>query len=209
MDTLIRMRFPTGPGSRFARPIKPPTASVEATPTGTSSRRDLAATSSRPASGRSATSSVTCWALSTCTTSGSSGIQSSRRESATGDSWEAVGGTDTSDLRFLERPNPFWKRTSLSFRTDSPRHVLARIYDASGRIVRTLVDEPLSTGRHDVSWDGRPADRSRAPGIYFARLRADGSPLTRKLVLLEQGVGSRGGASTLSDRGYTRPSSGR
>ena len=45
------------------------------------------------------------------------------------------------------------------------------MYDASGRLVRQIVDEELPSGLHTARWDGR--DRSGRPvatGVYFAKL---------------------------------------
>jgi flagellar hook assembly protein FlgD len=41
--------------------------------------------------------------------------------------------------------------------------------------VRTLVDGPVSAGRHEVAWDGRDESATVvAAGVYFARLQAPG-----------------------------------
>ena len=71
-------------------------------------------------------------------------------------------------------PNPF-KRTTL-FRYDLPNAapVSLRVFDVSGRLVRTLADhEPTGPGRHTAVWDGRNAlGQDTSSGIYFAVLRA-------------------------------------
>jgi hypothetical protein len=63
------------------------------------------------------------------------------------------------------------------------------VYDASGRLVRSLVDSgnrALEPGRYDVTWDGR--DRSGAKtarGVYLVRLDTGSESVGRKLVLLD------------------------
>jgi len=60
-----------------------------------------------------------------------------------------------------------------------------RIYDVSGRHVRTLVDRSLDPGEHYSFWDGRwDSGREAATGIYLYRLIANGEELTRKMILL-------------------------
>ncbi len=59
------------------------------------------------------------------------------------------------------------------------------VYDVTGRLVGTLVNEPRLAGAHTVMWDAKD-DRGRevASGIYFLRLFHAGEVRTRKLVLL-------------------------
>lgn len=53
------------------------------------------------------------------------------------------------------RPNPFNSATLLRFRTAESGMVNLKVYDVSGREVRTLVDEWRQPGSHTVLWDGR------------------------------------------------------
>ncbi len=72
------------------------------------------------------------------------------------------------------RPNPFTSRANISYAVPvDGRHVEIRIFDVSGRLVKTLVNEPSLPGTHSVQWDGRD-DRgtSVAPGVYFYRMNA-------------------------------------
>ncbi|MBP6875953.1 MAG: T9SS type A sorting domain-containing protein [Candidatus Eisenbacteria bacterium] len=85
----------------------------------------------------------------------------------------------------MARPNPFTGRTEISFQLASEMPVALRIFDASGRLVRTLIDDVMSAGDHGVSWDGRTQDGGVvSPGIYFYAFRAEGSETTRKLILM-------------------------
>jgi hypothetical protein len=84
-------------------------------------------------------------------------------------------------------PNPFNPRTLIRY--DVPEgggEVTLRIFDVSGRLVKTLVAARRSAGRQSVRWDGRDeAGRAVASGVYFCRMQADSFVQTRKLVLLE------------------------
>ena len=64
-------------------------------------------------------------------------------------------------------------------------HVVLRIYDVSGRLVRSLVSGTVQeAGRHSVEWDGRDAaEAATRAGLYFGRLEAGGESDVRRLVL--------------------------
>jgi flagellar hook assembly protein FlgD len=60
-----------------------------------------------------------------------------------------------------------------------------RIYDAAGRLVRTLVDGARPAGRYSELWDGLDSRGGAvASGIYFYRLDAGAFTQTKKMVLL-------------------------
>jgi hypothetical protein len=96
---------------------------------------------------------------------------------------------DTPPLRtFLaqNRPNPFNPTTIIAFGLAEAGDVTIRIYDASGRLVRTLVDRHYTPGQFEVTWNGRDgAYRPIASGVYFYTLETSGKRITRKLVLLK------------------------
>jgi endonuclease I len=73
-------------------------------------------------------------------------------------------------------PNPFSTRTTLVYDLPRTTHVSLRIYDASGRVVRSLVAGAVQeAGRHVFEWDGRDnTGAATATGLYFSRLEADG-----------------------------------
>ena len=61
-----------------------------------------------------------------------------------------------------------------------------RVFDASGRLVRTLLNSYLAAGRHVVDWDGRDdGGQSAASGVYFLRLQAGGQFLSRTVNLVK------------------------
>jgi len=60
------------------------------------------------------------------------------------------------------------------------------VYDVVGRRIRTLVDGVEPPGARAVTWEGRDdAGRFVASGVYFYRLRAGSTTLTRRMVLLK------------------------
>ena len=63
-------------------------------------------------------------------------------------------------------------------------HVTLRIYDVSGRLVRTLIDGFERPGMKGVTWDGRSNQgQVTATGVYFYRMTAPGFGKTRKVVV--------------------------
>jgi len=89
---------------------------------------------------------------------------------------------------YLEQnyPNPFNPSTSIAFGLVESAEVSLRVYDAAGRLVRTLVDGVVEAKRHEVAWDGRDADGNVvATGVYFIRLTTGTQTFTRKAVLLK------------------------
>jgi len=84
-------------------------------------------------------------------------------------------------------PNPFNPRTTVHFELPTAATVRVDVYDAAGRLVRTLLDGARAPGRHSLAWDGDDhAGRGVASGVYFVRLRVDGAVVdTRKMLLIK------------------------
>lgn len=83
-------------------------------------------------------------------------------------------------------PNPFNPTTVIAYDVPSASHVSLRIYDVSGQLVRTLVDEHRPAGHHTVRWDGTTTRGTQAAtGVYFYRMTAGSFTSTRKMVLLK------------------------
>jgi flagellar hook assembly protein FlgD len=83
-------------------------------------------------------------------------------------------------------PNPSAAGAAFAFDLPTAGEVHLAIFDASGRLLRTLARGRFAPGRHTVRWDGT-IDRGRnAPaGVYFARLDAAGRSATRRLLRLK------------------------
>jgi hypothetical protein len=82
------------------------------------------------------------------------------------------------------RPNPFSARTTIRFELPQRQRVALRVYDVTGRAVRTLAAGEFAAGSHALDWDGR--DEGGAPlqaGLYFCRLDAGAEHGIRRMVL--------------------------
>jgi len=82
-------------------------------------------------------------------------------------------------------PNPFNPATRIAFSLEEAGRTRLDIFDAAGRLVRTLVDGNLPAARHEVSWNGMDrAGRPVSSGVYFYSITADGFRDTKKMILL-------------------------
>jgi hypothetical protein len=76
------------------------------------------------------------------------------------------------DTRLANHPNPFNTQTSITFRIENPSIASLKIYDITGRLVRTILSsQKLSAAEHAYSWDGKDASgRPVSTGLYLYRL---------------------------------------
>ncbi len=85
-------------------------------------------------------------------------------------------------------PNPFNPSTRIVYVVESSMEVRVNldVFDVRGRRVRQLVHERPSTGQVAVVWDGRDDDgREASSGVYFYRLVAGPTTITRRMTLLK------------------------
>ena len=82
-------------------------------------------------------------------------------------------------------PNPFHRKTDIRYQIPVKAEVSLKVYDLSGRLVRTLKDGAQEPGYYTAAWDGRDKNRLKVPsGIYLYRMMAGEFVSTQKLVLL-------------------------
>ncbi len=84
-------------------------------------------------------------------------------------------------------PNPFNPMTTVRFATESPGPVTLRVFDVSGRCVRSLAaGRRYDAGEHEIVWDGCDDTGHPVPsGVYFCHMDAGGGIHARKVVLLK------------------------
>ncbi len=83
-------------------------------------------------------------------------------------------------------PNPFNPMTNISFDLPQSTHVRLNIYDVSGRLVKTLVDEVRPAATHTVLWDGTNGRGARvASGVYYYQVQTDSQTATSKMLLIK------------------------
>jgi len=87
---------------------------------------------------------------------------------------------------YASYPNPFNPTTLIRCEFARQERVSLRVYDISGRLVTTLLDEVSGPGALELVWDGCDAGgRQAAAGLYFSRLEtAAGIHQTQKMMLV-------------------------
>ncbi|UCC80014.1 MAG: T9SS type A sorting domain-containing protein [Candidatus Zixiibacteriota bacterium] len=85
------------------------------------------------------------------------------------------------DIYLSNYPNPFNASTVIEFEllNDSPIKLI--IYDLLGREIDHPISAPMSTGHHEITWDGS----GHPSGIYFYRLETAEGSYTRRMTLLK------------------------
>jgi hypothetical protein len=77
-------------------------------------------------------------------------------------------------------PNPFNPSTTLSYDIPIATVVRLSVFDILGREVALVVEEPQDPGSYKVTFNATRL----ASGVYFCRLQAAGTALTRRLLLV-------------------------
>lgn len=78
-------------------------------------------------------------------------------------------------------PNPFNPSTSIRFTMPEEGFVKLIVYDVTGKEVKTIVNEKLQAGSHEVSFNGE----GFTSGVYFYKLQAEGFSDYKKMLLLK------------------------
>jgi hypothetical protein len=94
-------------------------------------------------------------------------------------------------------PNPFTSKTNIYYQvldkessfpkivSKNPRNIELKIYDITGKVVRTLVERDQDPGFNIIDWDGTDGQGDKlSSGIYFYRLQDGDFTDTKKLILL-------------------------
>ncbi len=84
-------------------------------------------------------------------------------------------------------PNPFNPTTTISFnisRKDA-KHAEIIIYNIKGQKIKTIVNQKLEQGLHQIIWDGKNDNNQYvASGVYFYKLKVDDKNIAIKKCLL-------------------------
>jgi hypothetical protein len=88
-------------------------------------------------------------------------------------------------LMSMPHPNPFSRNTTINYQVARATNVDIQVYDASGRLVRTLAQGSCNPGYHSEAWNGcDDAGRKVAAGVYFIRFTTDEHKTVSKAILL-------------------------
>ena len=84
-------------------------------------------------------------------------------------------------------PNPFSNTTNISFFLSKSEKISISIFDITGRLVKTLTNEQMQAGSHEIKWSINDEHGNTVPsGIYFLRFDTDGYNETKKLLILNK-----------------------
>ncbi len=91
------------------------------------------------------------------------------------------------DLELSNYPNPFNPETKICFNIPEESSIELSVYNLKGQKVKTLVNEKLNSGTHEILWSGKDNNNTVvASGVYLYRLTANGKTIkTNKCLLLK------------------------
>lgn len=78
-------------------------------------------------------------------------------------------------------PNPFTRFTNIRYNLPVKAKTCLKIYDSSGRLLKTLVNKEQPAGNHNISLDAKDL----MPGIYFLKLETGNYGEIKKITLLK------------------------
>jgi hypothetical protein len=82
-------------------------------------------------------------------------------------------------------PNPTKTDAVIQYQVPTEQRISLRIYNTSGQLVKTLVDQQVAAGRHQVTWNCCDEQgRAVASGVYFYQLQYENRITTKKLILI-------------------------
>lgn len=94
--------------------------------------------------------------------------------------------TAVSCLLSRNYPNPFNFTTIIPFQTARAGRVTIKIYDTLGKFVKTIFDENVDAGPHEVRFSGTDNNnRILANGVYFYRIETEKFADVRKFLFLK------------------------
>lgn len=84
------------------------------------------------------------------------------------------------------RPNPFKTKTTISIARDQGENVRVKIYDVSGKLVRTFDRPQYHDGVHSVQWDRTDnGGRRVSAGVYLYHVEGVGPVSRQKIIVLD------------------------
>jgi hypothetical protein len=86
---------------------------------------------------------------------------------------------------YVPRPNPVHNRiTHISYSLSKSSQVSLKIYNTSGNLVKTLIEQPQNSGTHIIRWNCKDNnDQVLTQGIYVVQLQTQEQKFTKKLIL--------------------------
>ena len=98
----------------------------------------------------------------------------------------AAVGLGPRDFLALRSENPNrGGDAKIAFGITRKERVELRVYDVTGRLIKTLANREFAAGEHTLFWDGTNDDGQLVPrGVYFYQLRTPSFVSQKKLAVL-------------------------
>jgi len=83
-------------------------------------------------------------------------------------------------------PNPFNPSTAIEFSLSTTARVKLNVYNILGQNVKSLINETMPAGAHQVVWDATNGEGQRvATGVYLYKLQVNDKSDTKKMMFLK------------------------
>lgn len=83
-------------------------------------------------------------------------------------------------------PNPFNPNTQITFTLQDAEDVQLKVYDVTGRLVATLVDESMNAGTHTATWNAvNETGEGVSSGVYIYQLTAGDQTISRTMTFMK------------------------
>ncbi len=87
---------------------------------------------------------------------------------------------------FQNYPNPFKSQTTFGFVLKKSEHITLKVYNHTGQLIQTLVDNHKNSGEYFITWNEKDTKgKTLNSGIYFYRICANKACDTKSMILLK------------------------
>lgn len=90
-----------------------------------------------------------------------------------------LGIHNIKDLSIENYPNPFSRKTNITYTIQQPQKIKLSIYNFFGQLIEVLVDEYKPSGSYNVTWNAN----DNKSGIYYYQIETMNNSIARKLIL--------------------------
>jgi hypothetical protein len=99
---------------------------------------------------------------------------------------EGTAFLDGSEGLLQNNPNPFSNQTTIAYFVSKPVDVTLKIFDISGKLVKTIDQGKVNSGNHQVTWNGTDNQgKMLGSGIYVVRLQTSEFSDSMKMFMLK------------------------
>ena len=95
-------------------------------------------------------------------------------------------GTSENSILEQNHPNPFYPKTTIEYTVEQPGVVELNVFNGSGQLVKTLVNEYKTAGKYSVVWNSKDSrGRTVSPGNYFYQIKTENQVSTKKMIVVK------------------------